>query len=244
MTPRTIGGEGYSYTMHDLHPRDGVRWAVGTKDGRRSSTWRMWGDKKGDCYLSMRSIGATLKVSLHRDRRCSVGFTKEFESKKFGFSSRHWHRWVLPGSPVVKGFQILVPDSDLAEFASEEKEPMAWIPAPGEGRAVVVTVFIAEPPTEFSWVNPEKNGNLLGTMVCRTRATWAVHKNQKLDVNTVKMIEENRAKVQKRGAALLKDIPPIGLRTTLFGHHSDTDVFFIELDASRYAYGNDENSSY
>lgn len=226
--------------MHDLHPRDGVRWAVGTKDGRRSSTWRMWGDKKGDSYLSMRLMGAILKVSLHRDRRCSVGFTKGFESlakEQFGASSRHWHRWVLPDNPVVKGFQILVPDSDLAEFTSEEKEPMAWIPAPGEGRAVVCTVFIAEPPSRFSWVSPEKNGNLLGSMVCPTRATWVVHKNQELDVNTLKMIEENRAKVQERAAVPLKDISPKGLRTTLFGHRSEIDVFFIELDASRYAEG-------
>lgn len=245
MAPRTFGGEGYSYTVHDLHPRDGVRWAVGKKDGRRSSTWRMWGDKKGDVYLAMRSMGSTLKVSLHRDRRCSVGFTKEFETEakeRFGASTRHWHRWILPDSPRVKSFQVLVPDSDLAEFASEEKEPMVWIPAPGAGRAVVFTVFIAEPPTEFSWVSPEKNGNLLGTMLCPTRLAWVVHKSQKLDVNTLKMIQESRAKVHESAAAALKKIRLKDLRITLAGHHPENYGFFIELDASRHASVNEADA--
>ena len=182
-------------------------------------------------------MGGTLKVSLHRDRRCSVGFTSEFGPKakeRFGASSRHWHRWVLPDSPVVKSFQILIPDSELAEFASEEKEPMAWIPAPGAGRAVAFTVFIAEPPDKFSWVSPERDGNLLGTMVCPTRAAWVVYKSQELDVNALRMIETGRAKALKVAAAQIMEVSSKGLRMTLFGHHSETDVFFIELDASRH----------
>lgn len=238
MAPRMIEVGGYKHTIHELHSRDAVRWAVGAKDGRRSSTWRMWGDKKGDVYLSMRSMGAILKVSLHRDRRCSVGFTKDFESEakqRFAASTRHWHRWILPNRPLIKGFQILIPDSELAEFVSEEKEPMAWIPAPGQGRAVVFTVFIAEPPSEFSWENPEKSGNLLGTMFCKARATWLVHKSEDLNVSTVKMIEDGRARALEMAAEPLKEASPEGLRMTLFGHQAESDGFFIELDASRYA---------
>lgn len=198
----------------------------------------MWGDKKGDVYLSMRSLGSILKVSLHRDRRCSVGYTKEFESEakeRFGASNRHWQRWVLPDGLSVKGFQILVPDSELAEFASKEKEPMAWIPSPGEGRAVVFTVFIAEPPSGFSWESPEKSGNMLGMMECPTRAAWLVHTSQELDANTVKMIEDARIKGLNLAAGPLKEASPEGLRMTLWGSHSETDIFFIELDASRHA---------
>jgi hypothetical protein len=95
-------------TAEDLPSRAGIRWAVGSPDGRRSSTWRLWGDKKGDVYLSMRSQGGRLKASFHRDRHCSVGFTKEYESiakERFGADSRHWERWRLPAPEAPSSYQ-------------------------------------------------------------------------------------------------------------------------------------------
>lgn len=240
MVERSVNVGSFKYTVQDLHPRDGIRWAVGAIDAKRSSTWRLWGDKKGDVYLAMRSLGGQLKVSIHRDRRCSVGFTKEFESEakeRFGTNSRHWERWTLPDAPVVKAAQILVPDSELAAFPAKESDPMAWIPPSGEGRATVFTLFVAEPAGEFQWESPETSGNLLGTMICKTRSSWLVHTSQLLDEPTLKMIDEGRMRAatmatSQTTASQLATTDPEGLRMVLVGHGaSKSDLFFVETDA-------------
>ncbi len=246
MEIRTVTVGDYTHTIQDLHPRDAVRWAVGEKNGRRSSTWRLWGDKKGDVYLAMRSLGAQIKISVHRDRRCSVGFTKEFEQQakdRFGAQSRHWKRWVLPEGEVVKAFQILVPDSELAAFMSDDKDPMGWIAAPGSGRAVVFTLFVAEPASAFRWENPQAHGNLLGTLICPSRVAWLVHTSQDLDESTRKMIEDGRRSGLQMARNDLHKADPHGLRMALFGHHTETDVFFVDLDICAYAGDNPDNAS-
>ena len=194
----------------------------------------------------MRSLGSQLKVSIHRDRRCNVGFSKEFEStakELFGAQSRHWERWTLPDARVVRAVQVIIPDSELAPFASKEADPMAWIPSPGEGKSVVFSVFIAEPPGEFVWESPEKSGNLLGIMASKTRFTWLVHGSQVLDEATIKMIEDGRTKAAQRAAPHLADAGLEGLRMVLWGGDKGTNVFFVELDASRLTPRGTENAA-
>jgi hypothetical protein len=244
MNERSFSIGRYTHTIRDLHPRDGIRWAVGSKVSRRSSTWRLWGHKKGDAYLAMRSMGGLLKVSIHRDRRCNVGFTSEFAKQaqeQFGTRVRHWHRWKLPDAPMVRAFQVVIPDSELAEFDEEDTEPMAWIPAPGAGQAAVFTLFVAEPPNEFRWNSPEESGQLIGTMICPTRFTWLVHHNQSLDNATLEMIENGRRRAEEHAGAKLKNAPPDGLRMVLWGHRdaAQSDPFFVETDAARLSGGSD-----
>jgi len=85
---------------HSQNPaRHVIRWAIGSADGPRSSLWRMWGNKKGDIYVAVRSLGAITKASFHRDGSCQVGFTEPYAataSRRFGVTSRHWDRWQLP----------------------------------------------------------------------------------------------------------------------------------------------------
>ena len=237
MTEQTIPVGKYTYTMLDLHPRDGVRWAVGRKGGRRSATWRLWGHKKGDAYLAMRSLGAHIKVSFHRDRRCNVGFTSEFaaEGKEtFGIEPRHWHRWKLPDAPVARAFQVVIPDSDLATFDEDDAEPMAWIPSPGNGRAIVFTVLIAEPPDSFRWSSPDKDGTLLGFMGCPTRMTWLVHHSQELDAGTYGMIDRERRRAASHAGAKLGHAALMDGRMVLWGHPNASNAcpYFIETDAA------------
>jgi hypothetical protein len=104
--------------------RGGLRWAVGTPDGPRSSIWRLWGNKKGDVYFSVRSLGGILKASFHRDRRCQVGFTSNYTEtaiQRFGARSHHWERWVLPEAPTVRAVQIVVPANELVPFGGKRR---------------------------------------------------------------------------------------------------------------------------
>ncbi len=220
-------------TVEDLPARAGIRWAVGNPNGRRSSTWRLWGDKKGDVYLSMRSQGGRIKASFHRDRRCSIGFTKEYEptaKERFGADSRHWERWSLPDSEVVRVAQIIIPDTELSVFAAEEADQMRWLQEPGLGNAVIVSIFIAEPPDRFSWSGPETDGQLLGIMQTPSRFTWAVHTIQTLDLATLSHIEEGRAKALQMPSDMKIPRNDPALRVALWGHGATlADMFFIEL---------------
>lgn len=53
-----------------------LRWAVGSPNGLSGTAWRFWGNKKGDFYLSGRSLGHIMKTSFHRDGRCQTGLTQ------------------------------------------------------------------------------------------------------------------------------------------------------------------------
>ena len=214
----------------------GLRWAVGSPSGRRSSTWRIWGNKKGDVYLSVRALGGILKVSLHKDRRCQVGFTSEYAEEatsKFGTTSRHWSRWTLLERPVVRAIQIVFPDQDLAFFETDDSKQMRWLPAPGPGHATVVSIFIAEPPESCNWSRPEQDGHLIGVLACPSRFTWVVHTNQKIDEELSRVIDANRATALQHAKAGAVPLDTPGLRMILWGHtEGPADVFFIELNAS------------
>lgn len=233
----------HSFEMKDLASHEAIRFAVGSINERRSSTWRLWGNKKGDTYLSMRSLGGQLKASIHKDRKCQVGFTKVYESvamERFGATNRHWERWVLPEGNVVRAIQILIPDSELEIFSTQEKDSTLWIPSPGAGRATVFSVFIAEPPNSYQWDNPEKDGHLLGSMIGRTRSTWLVHKNQTLDASAIQMIEKWRKQAFSISPKEVVAEEPGGLRMCSYGHDNKSDFFFIELSAASLGVQNSE----
>ena len=75
-----------------------IRWAVGSIDGSRGATWRLWGDKKGDVYVAARSITGLVKASFHRDRKCHLGFT-------CGYYIASLSRAILSRSARVSGGQ-------------------------------------------------------------------------------------------------------------------------------------------
>jgi hypothetical protein len=223
---------GLEHTIEDLPKRSGIRWAVGSFDGPRSSTWRLWGDKKGDVYLSMRSLGGVIKASFHRDRRCSVGFTSEYHAEaraRFGVQSRHMSRWTLPEKGVVRAAQILIPNDDLLPFEEIDAAQMRWLPAAGPGFATVISVFIAEPPELCTWSDPQTDGNLVGVMSTPKRFTWVVATDQLLDQSTISMIEDGRKKALL--AANVKVLPDKqGLRLAIWGNSATpADLFFIDL---------------
>ena len=216
-------------SFEDISKRDGLRWAVGTPEGPRSSTWRAWGDKKGDVYLSVRSLGAALKISLHRDRQCQLGLTREFAEKQGIAGRRYLARWKLPEAPIVRAVSILVPEEELGVFPSKEAEPMRWIAPPAIGEATVISLFISEPPDTTAWPGPETGGAMLGILASQSRFCWLVHSNQRLDELTKENIQAG--KKQALDMPLIQRLPAdrAGLRMVLFG--GDHDFFCAELNA-------------
>jgi hypothetical protein len=79
-----------------------VRFAVGSADGPRSRTWRLWVPRgKSDVYVASRRLGNQIKVSLHEPGPARVALTREFVGKSGfrapeGMDSRLATEWERP----------------------------------------------------------------------------------------------------------------------------------------------------
>jgi hypothetical protein len=128
---------------NELAARNGLRWAIGSLDGPRSSAWFLSGNKKGDIYIAVRSLGGITKASFHKDGRCQVGFTDTYQAtarQRFSVTSRHWQRWQLPSAPMVRVLQIIVPHAELRSFVDRDPREVTWLPMPPEGSVAVVSI--------------------------------------------------------------------------------------------------------
>lgn len=220
----------YTYKYQPISKRDGIRWAVGSQDGFRSSTWRLWGDIKGDVYLAGRQHGRELKVSIHRDGNCSFGFTNESGrsiENIDGMSSRHFVRWKLPAVPVAKVAEIIIPSSELACFKSDEKEPMRWLDIPAPNMMKIFWLYIAEPPSAFNWENPIKNGQMLATIQSNNRLAWLVHFDVDVHEDIAKCIGEFRNRISVIEA--LENESSEGIRMVMWAKKQENnEISFIE----------------
>jgi hypothetical protein len=212
--------------------RGGIRWIIGTLDGARSSTWRLWANKKGDVYISRRGAGGIYKVSFHRDGNCQIGFTSDYEetAKKLLplFPSRHWYRWKVPDEQTVRALQIVVPHSEMRAFPSIEEEQTAWIPAPPHDSVSVVSIFFAKPGTEEIWPGAAEGIKPLGVLTSPKRITWAVFSDNPIDDDLRAWIEHNRLRVAndpKAGDAPRKP----GTRVMVWGSRGEGDLYLLEL---------------
>lgn len=212
-----------------------IRWAVGSADGLRSSTWRLWGNKKGNIYISCRSMGHIVKASFHPDRNCHVGFTSEYADtarKRFSnISSRHWEKWTIPDEPMVRAIQIVLPASELRSFPATETAQLRWLPAPLPNSVSIVSIFIAHRGAEMKWPGSAHGTLPLGVIVTEKRVTWAVYSSNSIDAKTKVWIEDNRSKLASMPVTA-ETLRKPGIRAVLFGDQEGHSKFFIELSLS------------
>lgn len=210
-----------------------IRWAVGSRHGPRSGTWRVWNNKKGDLYLAVRSLGGIVKTSFHRDGRCQTGLTQEHSGYSRVSSalqgSRHWDRWELRSGEQTRAMQIAIPASELRTFESEEAGQMVWLPPPPIGHLTTVTLFIAQRQnSRLPWNAPTGPIQPLGLLTAGPRVAWVVHTQHPLTGSAFDMIEEYRGRIVESDFG--KNVPKTrGRRAVLWGHQTDGDRFFVEL---------------
>jgi hypothetical protein len=209
--------------------RNVLRWAVGSSDGLRSSTWRLWGNKKGDIYVAVRSLGGITKASFHRDGRCQVGFTEDYGAtacQRFGVTSRHWQRWQLPADPIVRVLQIVVPHSELRAFADRNPPELTWLLTPPEGSVAIVSIAVSAPGVELPLPSGAHAPIVVGAVRTSTRTAWLVYVHHPPDTTLAQLISDERAKLQRiPGAASW----PSSTRTTLWESKGDHDRHVLEL---------------
>jgi hypothetical protein len=124
-----------------------IRLGIGSAITRRSGIWRIWVNKKGDVYVSVRCLGGVWKISLHKDGNCQFGFTKEYSttaSTRFGIESRHAEVWRLPTAPFIRALQILIPESELRIQEVVDIRKINWLPDLQQRSIGTITIFIVQ----------------------------------------------------------------------------------------------------
>lgn len=124
-----------------MMPKDVIRFAVADDTtGFHSASWRIWQEKKGDVYLSLRAGGNQHKISLHVSRKCRYAESHESAG---GPRKAHiaWTRPETPSAGLAYVICVVFPTSYLGK--SREPLPSEILrisPAP-LGNATAVQVF-------------------------------------------------------------------------------------------------------
>ncbi len=117
-----------------------LRFAVGSRTGPRSRTWRLWVPaRKSDVYISARMLGSYVKVSLHEPGPSRFALTSEWISRT-GFRApegkdrRLAIEWERPRSrpphQCARTFSIVVPFDEVLDRGIPETGHVEWIPPP------------------------------------------------------------------------------------------------------------------
>ena len=123
-----------------------LRFAVGSAIGPRSRTWRLWVPKrKSDVYISGRSLGNSVKVSLHDPGPARFALTTEWVQRTgFQAPERRDRRlaveWKRPRarSPhqIARPFSIIVPWDEVLDRGMPETGQVVWTTPPPKGTCI------------------------------------------------------------------------------------------------------------
>lgn len=129
--------------------RFGVRNAV----GGRSSEWVvMWKTNSSDVYLVTRTLGGSMKASLHASGRCHVRAPDSEKWRGQGEPPRFLEVWEIDvDSQYQFPFAVVVPEQELrvAEWAKYRDKGTIWIDAPVD-KGVEVAIFLVRAEGDLS----------------------------------------------------------------------------------------------
>ena len=205
-----------------------ICWAIGSSDGPRSTAWFLSGNKKGDIYVSVRSLGGTIKASFHKDGRCQMGFTEAYAPtaiRRFTSpSGRHWETWQLPANPLVRILQVIVPHSELRSFIDRNPSPdLVWLPTPSEGSVAVMSIFVTTQATELQLSSCPHGTIVVGKVPTSIRTAWLVYARNPIDAAMANVIDGVRTQLMRAVS-----LPP-GTRRVVWNSREDHDRQVLEF---------------
>lgn len=186
-----------------LRPRTEARFAVGSRDGPRSTIWKAWiqGD---EAYLASRMFGSDMKVSLHSTGRCQWSCTDTWVMRQPSArnADRHVFRWTIvqPNTDqAVLVFRVEIPMSELRDQPPpKDKKKVFWVSgAPIEATVRFLTYLTR--PSE-SDPAPATTGSMCHLFSLRLRnARWMVVFVELISLSVHDIAEARRA-VQAQAA--------------------------------------------
>jgi len=128
-----------------------IRFAVGRRDGVRSSTWRVRVSNDGSVFVSTRTLGGLLKVSLPSSGRWRIAFADSAAARIGAPAEDRALDKFTPGPEIVPGVRhgvmVVIPWLAVClhpEGAPEERE-VWWLPPVAESQVACVALFLTAP---------------------------------------------------------------------------------------------------
>lgn len=218
---------------------DAIRFGVGTRDGARSATWRVWKHRTtDDVYVGARRILGQFKASLHRDGTWLFGFSREHAESPSSVKppNEHRQRRFTPtesGPGIVRAVTVFILASEVAvpSYGGSEDGPIYWYPTPADGRMAAFTLSFSSPTTQVTdWPGARAMGTrLVGSFGLSTGWTgWVtVHEQDVPEESAVRWAERKSAiRLQKKDPSA----DPFDIRALGFDIlRDDGSLYFVEL---------------
>jgi hypothetical protein len=129
-----------------------IRFAVGSEDGARSRTWRLWVPSgKSDVYVSSRRVAKSVKISLHEPGPSRFALTREHVGGPNPIAvpsadpraTVEWERArpSLPNAPMTRALAMIVPFEEIIDRGYPELGEVVWTPPPESGTCVEYTIL-------------------------------------------------------------------------------------------------------
>ena len=129
------------------------RFGIRRQDGARSSEWViMWKPRTGDVYIATRTLGGTMKASLHMTGRCHVRTPSHATWHGSGNPPPFLDEWQIdPQSTFSFPFSIVIPSKELrtAPWPIHRDKGTIWIAAPPD-KAIEVGFFLVRRTGELT----------------------------------------------------------------------------------------------
>lgn len=126
------------------------RFAVGSKDGPRSTVWKCW-VQGSEAYIAGRLFGKDAKVSLHSSGECQWSCTDAWvrQDPSRRNTDRHMAKWHLAypqDNKAILGFRIAVPVSELRpEPVPPNQKKTLWVGNAPTGSTVEFSFYFTRP---------------------------------------------------------------------------------------------------
>lgn len=127
-----------------------TRIAVGSRDGSKSSIWKIW--TQGDeIYASSRLFAGLAKVSLHSSGECRWSYTDAWVLQQSGRrnAERQIAKWIVAYPDDEKALLVLrvaIPASELRDLAAPaDKKKVLWIGGVPHQATVQLLLFVTCP---------------------------------------------------------------------------------------------------
>jgi len=167
-----------------------LRFGITDGTGHRAATWKLWtetGKKRSEVYLTSRSLGGTLKASLHESGNWHIAYSqKTFERDVKGAipkqKDRFITKWPRPNeiaSGITLAFRIVTPWSAITNLIEESKtKNVIWLPNAPKPKATKIDIIFTQPKVLVSgWPGRRSMGTaLIGSMPLESgEIVWAVY---------------------------------------------------------------------
>jgi hypothetical protein len=129
------------------------RFGVRNTTGARSSEWAvLWKPNASDVYLATRTLGGSMKASLHASGRCHVRAPDPLKWRGTGEPPRFLDTWQIDVASTYQfPFSVVIPEQELrsGDWAMHRDKGTVWLEAI-EGQGVEVGIFLLRADGDLS----------------------------------------------------------------------------------------------